>query len=359
MTSTEGTPIADATWQRVLPTGAPWPRVAVVAAVLATLVVATREVSLRQSGVEPSILQLPRLWAIQRNQLRKAPEDTTVLLGSSRMAFGLDQDEWVRRGGNFRPIMLAWPGSCPRPVLHDLATDESFCGTVIVGVTPFLFFCNPEDRFSMRTEKLVMLSHNWGPADEIEQQCRFLIQRRLAVLMQSEVSVLPWVRNRLHLPQRAGQMPRLKIIKFAGLDEHGRLRMSPGFETRPELMKDVQALWQTCGQRHLYPDVPSGPMLPQIIADVEAIHKRGGTIIFVRFPSNDWFRELERARWPRERYWDRLIKETDCLGIHFEDHEELKEFNCPEWSHLTQEDAIEFTSRLYAIIHRDPEPQRD
>lgn len=211
----------------------------------------------------------------------------------------------------------------------------------------------------MRTERLVMLSHNWGPADEIEQQCRFLIQPRLAVLMQSELSVFPWLRNQLDLPQRTAQMPPLKSIQFAEIDEYARMRMSQGFETRPELMQDVQDLWQACGRRNLHPDVTPDPMLPQIVADVEAIQKRGGTIIFVRFPSNDWYRELEQARWPRERYWNRLIKETGCLGIHFEDHEELKEFNCPEWSHLTQEDAIEFTRRLYAIIHRDPDPKRD
>lgn len=351
---TEGAPFADATWQRNLPTGVLWPRVTLVAAVLAMLALATREVSLREAGVKPSMQLLPHLWAFQRNRVRQAPEDTTVLLGSSRMAFGFDQDEWVRCGGKSRPFMLAWPGSCPRPILRDLAADRSYRGTVIVGVTPFLFFCNPADRFAMRTEKLVMLSHNWGPADEIAQQCRFVIQPKLAVLRQSELSVFPWIRNQLNLSQRTAQMPPLRSVQLAEVDEHGRMRMTQGIETRPELMQGVKDLWQACGRRNLYSDVTADAMLPQIVADVEAIQKRGGTVIFVRFPSNDWYRKKERARWPRERYWNRLIEETGCLGVHFEDHEELKEFKCPEWSHLTREDAIEFTCRLHAIIHRDP-----
>lgn len=33
-------------------------------------------------------------------------------------------------------------------------------------------------------------------------------------------------------------------------------------------------------------------------------------------------------------------------GIHFEDFRELASFECPEWSHLSAGNAVEFTRRL-------------
>ncbi len=33
-------------------------------------------------------------------------------------------------------------------------------------------------------------------------------------------------------------------------------------------------------------------------------------------------------------------------GIYFEDYPELADFTCPEWSHLSAGDSVEFTKRL-------------
>ena len=57
--------------------------------------------------------------------------------------------------------------------------------------------------------------------------------------------------------------------------------------------------------------------------------------------------------WPREAYWDRLLAETGVTSIHFEDHPELMEFDCPEGSHLTRSDAGFFTRRIGAIYRRE------
>tara|TARA_B100001123_G_scaffold58583_1_gene63082 strand:- start:263 stop:1357 length:1095 start_codon:yes stop_codon:yes gene_type:complete len=346
-------PVAEGDWQRSLPSVASWPRTAVVAVVLATLVVATREVSLRGAGVEPQMQMQPGLWAWLRHRVRETPDDPTVVLGSSRISFGFDQDEWARLSNSSRPWMLAWPGSCPRPVLHDLANDDSFRGTVLVGVTPVLFFCNPQNPFPMRTREMVRLSHHWGPADEIEQQCRFFVHSRMSIHVQGVASVLTWLRGHLVLPQRSGQMPPYRYVLFAPMDRHGRMRLIKGFENQPELVKTVQNGWLEDHQRNLYQKANPEPLIRQVATDVRTIRRRGGTVVFVRYPSTEWFREDERLRFPRQAFWNRLIEETGCLGVHFEDHVELKDFDCPEWSHLTQEDAIKFTKRLHTIIKRE------
>ncbi|MGH7957808.1 MAG: hypothetical protein ACREH8_12485 [Opitutaceae bacterium] len=33
-------------------------------------------------------------------------------------------------------------------------------------------------------------------------------------------------------------------------------------------------------------------------------------------------------------------------AIHFAEHADLSTFDCPEWSHLSAEDSVEFTRRL-------------
>jgi hypothetical protein len=45
-----------------------------------------------------------------------------------------------------------------------------------------------------------------------------------------------------------------------------------------------------------------------------------------------------------------MLAVTGAPGIHFEDHTELSEFNCPEWSHLDGPDAAEFTRKLLPLV---------
>ena len=336
---------------RDLPGEIPWTRVAVVAAILAIITIGWREWSLRESGSGPALALQPGLWAWQRNLVRKAEPDSTVVVGSSRISFGFDQDEWVRCGGGPRPFMLAWPAICPRPQLHDFATDESFHGTLLVGVTPGFFFCSSDNSIPMRVQQFVALARHWGPADDIEQRCRFLLEPRFSILLNGETSLLTWLRYRLDLPQRAGQLPAFRDSRFFWIDEHCRGRLIEGFEKRPEEIQVVCNWLQTwLATQTLYPPGNLDLIVQEVVADVQKIRARGGRVIFVRFPSTGWYRDDERVQQPRVAYWDRLIRETGCLGIHFEDYPELSGFDCPENSHLTQPDAIKFTRRLYAIV---------
>jgi hypothetical protein len=82
---------------------------------------------------------------------------------------------------------------------------------------------------------------------------------------------------------------------------------------------------------------------------VEAVHKlqaRGAKVVFVRFPMNGPLKELEDQQTPRAKTWDPLIQASGAPGIYFEDFPELSSFECPEWSHLSAGDSVEFTKRL-------------
>ena len=82
------------------------------------------------------------------------------------------------------------------------------------------------------------------------------------------------------------------------------------------------------------------------VAAVEKLRARGGKIVFVRFPNNGELKALEDRLSPRARTWEPLLKSTNVPGVYFEDFPELSSFTCPEWSHLSAGDSVEFTKRL-------------
>jgi hypothetical protein len=82
------------------------------------------------------------------------------------------------------------------------------------------------------------------------------------------------------------------------------------------------------------------------VAAVNKLKARGGKIVFVRFPNSGELKALENRLSPRAQTWDPLIQSTGGPGIYYEDFPELSTFTCPEWSHLSAGDSVEFTKRL-------------
>ena len=83
-----------------------------------------------------------------------------------------------------------------------------------------------------------------------------------------------------------------------------------------------------------------------ITAAVSKLRGRGGKIVFVRLPVVNKLKALEDQITPRDKIWEPLLKSTAAPGIYFEDFPELASFNCPEWSHLSAGDSVEFSKRL-------------
>ena len=79
---------------------------------------------------------------------------------------------------------------------------------------------------------------------------------------------------------------------------------------------------------------------------VDKLRARGGKIVFVRFPFTGELKVHEDSATPRAKTWEPLLQLTGAPGIYFEDYPELSSFTCPEWSHLSAGDSVEFTKRL-------------
>jgi hypothetical protein len=65
---------------------------------------------------------------------------------------------------------------------------------------------------------------------------------------------------------------------------------------------------------------------------------------------------LEDQATPRAGPWTRFLQETGAPGIYFEDYPELASFDCPEWSHLSGPDSVEFSKRLVPHLRKTLAP---
>jgi hypothetical protein len=165
---------------------------------------------------------------------------------------------------------------------------------------------------------------------------------------------------RLPIPNRPyAQVPPRMPPYFGTLDRERRARMieecaQPG----SELAKRVQQIWIPLFTSPPPPSyIPKDVFMAKIgeaiagrfrdtVKAVEKLRARGGKIVFVRFPRSGELKALEDRDTPRAQTWDPLLKSTAAPGIYYEDFPELKGFECPEWSHLSAGDSVEFSKRL-------------
>jgi hypothetical protein len=86
---------------------------------------------------------------------------------------------------------------------------------------------------------------------------------------------------------------------------------------------------------------------------VSAIEKRGGKVVFVRFPTSKKIWDIDEGRFPKSLYWDVFAELSLAKTLHFKDFESLSGFDLPDGSHLDQKDKVEFTENLAEIIFRN------
>jgi hypothetical protein len=332
-----------------------WRGITVVAVLIVLVATIAWELYCRSIGYAPTLNDSEDLWTFRR---RSVGPESVVVIGDSRGWFDVDLDE-VQKGLGKRPIQLAMGGGCGYPVLADLANDETFHGTIICSVVPRLFFAPPGTPPMQRGEKAVKRFHSQTPAQRASQYLAFPLEEHVAFLKQEELT-LDDLLKRLPIPNRPGALvpPRLPPY-FGTLDRERRARMiEECANSEGKLAKKIQQIWIP-----LFTPPPPPSYIPKEIfiaemtkaigtrfgdinAAVQKLRARGGKIVFVRFPHSGRLKEIEDRDTPRAQTWEPLLKQTGAPGIHYQDFPELTGFNCPEWSHLSAGDSVEFTRRL-------------
>ena len=342
----------DLYWKRPIPT-AHWQGVSLLTVLLVVGFFINWETYWRMQGYEPSYEETAELWSRHRDTAASGNRNEVVTTGSSRLQFDFDLDVWEQYYGGPRPIVLAKVGTNPRPFLSDIAKDPGFNGLIIVGVTSTLFFS--PDPAPPALSAIEYLDHHkkrsWS--QKTEHLLSVPIQSAFASINKDDLTLSALIRKKwfpMENREEAYILPAYPPY-FGKITSDRRYHMWRKCELDPVLQDRIQQIWLPWW--NMGPPF-GGEGLDQLIAsvkgDVELIKSRGGRVLFVRPPSSDLLRQIERERWPREQYWDRLLAETGAPGIHFEDYPQLNQFSCPEWSHLSRTDAVIYTRELVGII---------
>ena len=332
----------------------PWRGITVVVVLIVIAATVAWELYCRSIGYGSTLNDNEDLWTSARRHVK--PE-SIVIIGDSRGWFDLDLDE-LQKGLGKRPVQLAMGGGCAYPVLADLANDENFHGTIICSVVPRLFVAPPGTPPMERAEKAVRRSRTQTPAQRVSQYLAIPLEEHVAFLKQEELT-LDDLLKRLPIPNRPYALvsPRLPPY-FGTLDRERRSRMIEECARPGKLQSTIQQIWLP-----LFTPPPPPTYIPKeefakkmgqaieqrfhdVAAAVQKLRSRGGKIVFVRLPHSGGLKALEDRETPRAAVWDRVIKDTAAPGIYYEDFPELAGFNCPEWSHLSAGDSVEFSKRL-------------
>ncbi len=349
---------------RVTPQGH-WGRALILGCVLTLLGIGAWEGVVRGWGYQPNLNDTGDLWAANRARLQQASPDQWVAVGSSRIQFDLDLETVAEHFGVEKPVQLALPGSKPLAILEHVAAQEDFAGTVLVGTVPGLYFV-PAGFPVDRSTDAIRRYENWSPSQKVGHRIGMFLQNRAAFIQQEDLT-LAVLLNRFAPQDRPGaqpnQPPRFPPY-FAATDEDRQARMWSQCAEGTPLAQRIQDIWKV-----LFVPPPPPPHLTEeefmdgFMASVEndlrrtreavdTIRGRGGRVVFIRYPSTGEVREIEKKYAPREGFWDRILQASGAPGIHFEDHESLGGFSCPEWSHLTAADAKVFTRNLMPILEQ-------
>jgi len=332
----------------------PWRGITVVVVLVVIAAASAWELYCRSIGYGPTLDDNEDLWTITRQRVK--PE-SIVIIGDSRGWYDLDLDELQRGLGN-RPVQLAMGGGCGYPILADLADDKTFHGTIICSFVPRLFLAPPGTPPMERGEKAVRRSHTQTPAQRASEYLAMPLEEHVAFLKQQDLT-LEQLLKRLPIPNRSGALvpPRLPPY-FGTVDRERRARMIEECARGGKLATTIQQIWLPIftpppPPSYVPKDVFMAKMKDAIekrfgdtIAAVEKLRARGGKVVFVRLPVSGGLKALEDRTTPRGQTWDPLLQGTGAPGIYFEDFPELAGFNCPEWSHLSAGDSVEFSKRL-------------
>jgi hypothetical protein len=302
----------------------------------------------RQKGYETSFDDSEALWAVKRKEVYRDPATTTVFIGSSRIKFDLDIPTWEKITGE-KAVQLAIVGSSPQHLLYDLADDEKFIGKLVIDVTEPLFFSSAPP-FTEGPLKAIKYYKNETPTQSFSYKVGHFLESQLAFLNKEYLSTNS-ILGRYNLPNRTKNPPFPYFPpEFELVDANRQCYMSEKFVGDTNLHKQMQNVWIQIleGAKNMPPPTKEDieAVFTSVKDAVDKIRARGGKVIFVRTPSNGLFYEIEKQAFPREAFWDKLIAVSNSSGIHFADYPETASFICPEWSHLTPEDAIVYTKHF-------------
>ena len=328
----------------------------IIAVLLSAIILGSWEIYWRSQGVVPGLEDDKELWALQRAKVETATDKDVVLVGSSRVLFDMQLNEWEALTGH-RPIQLASAGTTPLPAFHDIVRNTNYNGTVVVGVTPGLFFSTT---YPMAPPWIRIQSRIDYYEDRTYAQ---ILNHKIAVPLQNSFAFLTsddeeWTDDlnlksliaRIKLGERIG--PRQPpFYRFQDIYSDRNVMMKQRTVTDTAFANSIIKVWGYFIGGSPPPDKEA--TMKFFLDDLAIFKERGGRVILARCPSSGGLRIGEGKGLTRQNFWDDLVQKANVPGYHFEDYEQLKNFECPEWSHLSAADARSFTTEFVKIAQKE------
>jgi hypothetical protein len=325
------------------------------------------EAGLAAHGYRPSVLDSEPLWLKARERAAALGSRALILVGDSRMQLDVDQDT-LRRETGLEPVQLALNGTPFTSVLRGLAQDRRITGTVLVNYA-FNGVATPAE--FERTAKY-----------EIDAEARSQ-GSHLPNFKMMETALSDLLHH--HLISYADNAQPARNLRRAFLDPDGApqyLVTLPDRSTLADYSKvDLPGFYYRRVEINLggNVDIPKGADNEQIdailkakvaavqavddtyyrahLGDIysmaQAIQARGGTVLFALFPESGYVKEIDARLYPRSRFWDPFASGSPGPTLHFEDDASLRQFHCPDGSHLDYHDRARFTRALVSALHLD------
>jgi hypothetical protein len=326
-------------------------RSGILALILAGAVIGSWEIYLRNNGYSITYDDGDALWADKRAMVYQAKDKATVFIGASRNKYDIDIPTWKQLTGE-NAVQLAIEGESPTPILDELANDKNFRGKLMVDVTEDLFFTiSPNDLTT--PNKYIKHYNDRTPAERASFEINHVLESKFVFLDKNYFS-LNSILKKLRVRARKGVYGGPDFPwEFSKKTFNRQSYMDDRFVKDSNLQKKVQHIWLEF-EKNFPITPPTGNTLDSFFSavktDVDKIKARGGDVIFVRTPSSNYYWEAEQKLFPKKLYWDKLLSFTGCNGIHFTDYEPVAHFICPEWSHLSPQQAIVWTTNLVRIL---------
>lgn len=326
-----------------LPPG-PWARTWRLTAILVVGVLAIWEVGLRAAGFRPSV-DYAASWVVARAHVDPR---STVFLGTSRIQAALVPSAWQEVAGGAAPAQLAWIGGSPLPMIEEFANDSTFRGLLIVDLLPLHAF----DVSGESEQQIIQGIEKWtrdlpSPARMVENRLESVVTSAFAF------RASPAAPDRILETLRAGEtpMPQVSVLnadRWSPFDYGAAV-----FDGRPWDPEDgfTHVEYRLAERSGRVPDdAEFTALLDRYRTAVQRIHERGGHVVFVVLPVCGGRRDVEEARYPRQRFWDVFARRVPGVMIHWDDEPALPRLPCWDGSHIAQEYAPAVTRDLAELV---------
>jgi hypothetical protein len=280
-------------------------------------------------------------WAQER---RRAVGDATVLIGSSRNFYDIDLNVWETTSG-VRPIQLSLEGTSPRFALTDLANDPKFHGLVVADVVSGAFFGGAGGRRA----DVLNYYRDQSPSQRVGHKLTNQLDRVFAFIDDQTRPKEIWFNQ--YLPIRPGQPPRRDPYKLSIMEPDRNSEMWNRVLQDEDYRREAIEIWPIILKGPPPEKATTDAAIAEVAANVRKIRAKGGDVVFVMHPMAGFFLQGEHTVFHRSRYWDRLLRESDTIGVHWEDHPQLQGYRLPETSHLHPRDAEVYTAEMVKILY--------